>query len=70
MNRDSILGLLRHALTTAGGALVAQGGISDSEVTAVAGSIVTIVGVLWSVAEKRRRTTGPQLAQTPTQDAS
>lgn len=55
MLKDSILGVVRHGLTTAGGALVADGLMSASEMQAIVGGVVTLVGVLWSIAEKRLR---------------
>lgn len=54
MNRAQTLGLLRHILTTLGGVLLAQGTMSDTEMTEIVGAIITLVGAGWSFAEKRR----------------
>jgi len=55
VKRDSILGLVRHVLTFAGGTLLANGLASESEVTDLVGAVITIVGVVWSIIEKRNR---------------
>lgn len=55
MNRDAILGLVRHILTTAGGVLASKGAIGESDAEIAAGAIVTLVGIIWSVLEKRNR---------------
>jgi hypothetical protein len=52
--KDSILGIIRHVLTTGGGAIAAQGHLASDEVNLAVGAIVTIVGVVWSVIEKRK----------------
>ena len=48
MNKDVILGLVRHILTTAGGFLASKGLISESEIEIGAGALVVIIGVIWS----------------------
>lgn len=52
--KESVLGLVRHALTTLGGFLVAQGHLSASDVELTVGAIVTLAGVAWSVYAKRK----------------
>jgi hypothetical protein len=59
MNRNTLLALLRHGLTTAGGALTSKGLAGSDDIEALAGAIVTIVGVVWSIWEKRNRPPGP-----------
>lgn len=54
MMKDSILGVLRHVLTTAGGAIAAQGHLSTDEVTTAVGAVLALLGVAWSVWEKRK----------------
>lgn len=49
----AIAGLIRHALTTLGGVLVTNGWLSDGELQASIGAVVTVVGVVWSIYEKR-----------------
>lgn len=59
MNKTTLLALLRHGLTTAGGALASKGLAGSDDIEALAGAIVTIVGVVWSIWEKRNRPAGP-----------
>lgn len=54
MNRDMILGLLRHALTAGGGVLVAKGVVDDGTLQTIIGAVVTLAGAAWSVADKRK----------------
>lgn len=49
---QSILGVVRHALTTFGGYVVASGFASQSDVELAIGAIVTLLGVAWSVFHK------------------
>ena len=49
-----ILGLVRHALTAAGGALVANGTLGGSDLEAGIGAIITLVGLVASVWSKRK----------------
>lgn len=44
--------LIRHAITTYGGALVSQGLLSANDVDIVSGAIIALGGVVLSVAEK------------------
>lgn len=48
-------GLIRHLLTALGGALAAKGYIGSGDVELVAGALATIIGVAWSVYEKRKQ---------------
>ena len=50
-------GLIRHLLTTAGGALVARGSLSSSDVEIAVGAIMTLAGVIASVVNKRKPAT-------------
>jgi hypothetical protein len=49
----TILGVVRHVLTAAGGGLVANGSLTSSDLEAVIGAVITLVGIGWSVYEKR-----------------
>lgn len=51
---EAMAGLVRHLLTTLGGVLVAKGYIEAGVVEQLAGAVVAIVGVVWSVLAKRR----------------
>ena len=46
-------GLIRHALTALGGALVAAGYMTSEEWATIAGALAVLVGVVWSVISKR-----------------
>jgi hypothetical protein len=49
-----LLGTLRHFLTVSGGGLVATGYLDDAGLQQAIGAIITIVGIAWSVYDKRR----------------
>jgi hypothetical protein len=49
MNREQILGIIRHVLTAAGGALVVKGTISAGDLQIAAGAITSLIGVAWSI---------------------
>lgn len=51
--KDKILGLIRHALTFAGGYIVAKGLIDQVQLAEIAGAVMTIVGSIWSIASKK-----------------
>ena len=51
--RDEILGMIRHSLTYLGGTLVTHGFMTASDLNITAGAITTLVGIAWSVIEKR-----------------
>lgn len=49
------LGVLRHLLTIAAGALASKGIIDAAAAETLIGAVLAVVGVAWSVYEKRRR---------------
>lgn len=53
--RAALLGVLRHALTTLGGSFVTSGLLSADELQQLVGAVLTMVGIGWSVIEKRQR---------------
>lgn len=53
MNKEQILGLVRHVLTIAGGALVTRGIVDDATSTELVGAVITIIGIIWSIASKK-----------------
>jgi hypothetical protein len=55
MSKDVILGLIRHVLTAAGGLLVAKGRLDVTDMDTIAGAVVTIIGGIWSVYDKRQK---------------
>jgi len=53
MNKEQVLGLIRHALTFIGGVLVIKGLSSEANVEETIGSVMTAVGFLWSVIKNK-----------------
>lgn len=53
MNQAQVLGMMRHALTIAGGFLVAQGLLSDGALTEIVGGILAATGAVWSWWDKK-----------------
>ena len=49
-----VLGLVRHCLTFGGGMLAAQGWGNASDWDGIIGSIITILGIGWSVLDKHK----------------
>lgn len=54
MNKDQVLGLVRHILTFGGGILVTKGLASDAMSTELIGSLISIVGIVWSIVSKKK----------------
>jgi len=55
MNKETILGFVRHVLTFGGGFAVAKGLIDPEMLTEAVGAIVTMVGIFWSAVDKKER---------------
>ncbi len=51
--KKEILGVVRHALTVAGGYLAASGVGTGDEMDIIAAGIVTAIGVGWSIRDKK-----------------
>ena len=54
MNSESLWGIVRHILTTVGGALVTSGYVSEAQLETLVGAVVILAGVAWSVIQKKR----------------
>ena len=52
MISDILGGIVRHAVTTAGGALVTNGVINSDQLSQVAGALALIAGIAWSAWQK------------------
>ena len=52
MKKDQLNGLIRHALTIVGGALVAKGVLEEEIMLDCVGIAMSIVGVVWSIKSK------------------
>jgi hypothetical protein len=48
-----IMGVVRHGLTTIGGAMVANGYLDAAAAETVTGAGIALAGVAWSIWEKR-----------------
>jgi hypothetical protein len=53
LSREQVLGIVRHSLTFLGGLVVAKGYTDDTTVTQVIGSVVTLIGAIWSIVTKK-----------------
>jgi hypothetical protein len=53
MNKEQVLGLIRHILTFVGGIVIAQGLVSDALSSELIGGIMTVVGTVWSIVSKK-----------------
>ena len=51
--KSVLAGVVRHGLTTAGGYLVASGGIQSSQVSDFVGAGMVLVGIAWSWYQKK-----------------
>ncbi len=52
MSKEDVLAIIRHLLTTAGGALVADGVLSSAEAQDGVGAIIVLAGISWSLFNK------------------
>ena len=55
MNKEEILGLLRHTLTFVGGVLLTNGLLEEGLIQEAIGAVVTLTGVVLSVLSKRKK---------------
>jgi len=53
LSKVQILGIVRHALTVIGGALIAKGYVEEDIVGEAIGGVVSLVGVIWSITSKK-----------------
>lgn len=53
MNKETILGLIRHGLTFAGGILVTKGLADEATSTELIGGLIAVIGAIWSIIQKR-----------------
>jgi hypothetical protein len=65
MSQDDILGVVRHVLTTLGGALVTDGILTSSQLQDGVGAIIVIAGVVWSLINKYQHRQALAAAQIP-----
>ena len=55
MNKEQILGFIRHGLTLVGGVLVTNGVIDEATLLEVVGATITLISFGWSFADKRKK---------------
>lgn len=53
--KDTVLGLIRHLLTFGGGFLASSNIVAASDVDTITGAVVALVGVGFSIADKKKR---------------
>lgn len=53
MNKEAILGVIRHILTAVGGSVATSGVATASDIEVIVGGVVALVGVIWSVISKK-----------------
>jgi hypothetical protein len=53
MNKEQVLGIIRHALTFIGGILVIKGITTEAVSNEVIGAVITAVGSVWSVIKNK-----------------
>jgi hypothetical protein len=49
VQKEQVMGLVRHGLTFIGGILVAKGLATDGQIMDMVGMLMTFVGTVWSV---------------------
>jgi len=62
MFKDILGSLLRHAVTSAGGAIVAQGVITSDQFTQAVGALTTLAGIAASLYQKFKASRGKKSA--------
>ena len=55
MNKEQVLGAIRHALTFVGGVLVTKGLIGEGLVIEIIGSVIAVAGIVWSLVDKIKK---------------
>ena len=53
MKKEIIFGIIRHTLTFVGGVLVLKGIVDEATFTEISGALLTLIGGIWSVIEKK-----------------
>lgn len=52
MNKDQILGIIRHVLTAIGAILTLKGILDEATALSIVGAIMTAVSGIWSIVDK------------------
>lgn len=54
MQKEMILGFVRHILTFGGGYIAAKGVVDQAVANEAIGALMTLIGVAWSMADKKK----------------
>jgi hypothetical protein len=54
LNKEQVMGIVRHTLTFIGGIVVMKGLVDETVVTEVIGGVMTLVGAIWSILDKKK----------------
>jgi hypothetical protein len=54
MNKEQVMGLVRHGLTFIGGIVLSKGLIEESTLAEIIGAISTLIGSIWSLVVKAK----------------
>lgn len=49
VNKEQVLGLIRHALTFVGGCMVANGILTETVSADIVGACMALIGTIWSL---------------------
>ncbi len=52
-SKEAVLGVIRHVMTAGGGYFVGQGLLTQDMLMQIIAGVVTLVGVLWSIRNKK-----------------
>lgn len=63
MNDAVVTAIVRHLLTTVGGGYLMSFGITGTTLDAVVGAVSTLVGVAWSLYDKKQKQATSQPAE-------
>jgi hypothetical protein len=55
MNKEQVLGIVRHTLTFVGGLWVMKGVIEESMSNEIVGGLMTAIGGIWSIIDKVKK---------------
>jgi len=53
MNKEQVMGIIRHTLTFVGGILLAKGVATEAGISEISGALITLIGAIWSVVSKK-----------------
>lgn len=52
-SKEAVMGVVRHIMTAGGGYFVGQGLLTQDALMQIVAGVVTLVGVLWSIRNKK-----------------